>query len=103
LKELGEFKSGTVSLGVKQLRYEADHLPPSSAEVKNAWSYTSTPPYVFMAWCLVKHRDNFTFIFISISNAKITKNSSVFSNSEYLRKITLFKKILSSKQIHRPV
>jgi hypothetical protein len=34
---------------------------PSSAEVKNAWSYTSTPQYVFMAWCLVKHRDNFTF------------------------------------------
>jgi hypothetical protein len=23
---------------------EADHSPPSSAEVKNAWSYTSTPP-----------------------------------------------------------
>jgi len=33
----------------------------SSAEVKNAWSYTCTPLYVFMAWCLVKHRDNFTF------------------------------------------
>jgi hypothetical protein len=39
---------------------EADHLPPSSAEVKNAWSYTSTSQYVFMAWCLVKHRNNFT-------------------------------------------
>jgi len=24
-------------------------------------SNTSTPQYVFMAWCLVKHRDNFTF------------------------------------------
>jgi hypothetical protein len=42
---------------------EAGHSPPSSAEVKNAWSYTSTPQYVFMAWCLVKHRDNFTFTF----------------------------------------
>jgi hypothetical protein len=30
---------------------------------KNAWSYTSTPQYIFMAWCLVKHRDNFTFTF----------------------------------------
>jgi hypothetical protein len=40
---------------------KADHLPPSSAEVKNAWSCTSIPQYVFMAWCLVKHRDNFTF------------------------------------------
>jgi hypothetical protein len=28
----------------------------SSAEVKNTWSYTSTPPYDFMAWYLVKHR-----------------------------------------------
>jgi hypothetical protein len=52
---------GALSLGVKRPGREADHSPPSSAEVKNAWSYTSTPPYAFMAWCLVKHRDNFTF------------------------------------------
>jgi hypothetical protein len=25
---------------------------------KSAWSYTSTPQYTFMAWCLVKHRDS---------------------------------------------
>jgi hypothetical protein len=30
---------------------------------KNVWSYTSTPQYAFMAWCLVKHRDNFTFYY----------------------------------------
>jgi len=24
-------------------------------------SYTSTPQYVFMAWCLVKHGNNFIF------------------------------------------
>jgi hypothetical protein len=47
--------------GVKRPGREADHSPPYSAEVKNAWSYTSTPQYVFKAWCLVKHRDNFTF------------------------------------------
>jgi hypothetical protein len=41
---------------------EADYSPPSSAEVKNAWSYTFTPQYVFMAWCLVKHKDNFTLL-----------------------------------------
>jgi hypothetical protein len=28
---------------------------------KNEWRYTSTPQYAFMAWCLVKHRGNFTF------------------------------------------
>jgi hypothetical protein len=49
------------SLGVKRPGRESDHSPPSSAEVKNAWSYISTPQYAFMAWCSVKkHRDNFT-------------------------------------------
>jgi len=37
--------------GIKRLRREDDHLLNSSAEVKNAWSYTSTPHYVFMEWC----------------------------------------------------
>jgi hypothetical protein len=31
------------------------------------------PQYVFMAWCLVKHRDNFTFTFTGQDNdSKIT-------------------------------
>jgi hypothetical protein len=47
--------------GVKRPESEADQSHPSSAEVKNAWSYNSTPQYVFMAWCLVKHRGNFNF------------------------------------------
>jgi hypothetical protein len=42
--------------GVKRPGREANHLPPCSAEVKNVWSYASTPPYVFMAWCLVKYK-----------------------------------------------
>jgi hypothetical protein len=40
---------GALLLGTKWPRREADHSPPSSAEVKNAWSYTSTPQYAFMA------------------------------------------------------
>jgi hypothetical protein len=48
---------------VKRPGREADHPPPSSAEVKNAWRYVSAPQYVFMAWYLVKHRDNFAFTF----------------------------------------
>jgi hypothetical protein len=35
--------------GVKQPGREADHSPPTSAEVKKMWIYTSTPPYAFMA------------------------------------------------------
>jgi len=37
------------SLGVKQTGHEVGPSPPSSAEVKNECSYTSTPPYIFMA------------------------------------------------------
>ena len=29
---------------VKQLKKEVNHSPPSSAKVKNEWSYTSAPP-----------------------------------------------------------
>jgi len=35
---------GALSLGLKQLGHEADHSPPSSANVKNVWGHTSTPP-----------------------------------------------------------
>jgi hypothetical protein len=58
------FLSSTVSrltLGpIQLLGHEADDLPPSSAEVKNM-DYTFTPPYIFMAWCLIKQSNNFTF------------------------------------------
>jgi hypothetical protein len=35
--------------GVKRQGCDADHSPPTSAEFKKMWIYTSTPPYVFMA------------------------------------------------------
>jgi hypothetical protein len=34
---------GALSSGVKWLGREADHSPPPSTEVNNAWHYTSTP------------------------------------------------------------
>jgi hypothetical protein len=46
---------GGLSLRVKRPGRETDHSPPSSAEVKNAWSYTSTPIRLIVR-CLVKHR-----------------------------------------------
>jgi hypothetical protein len=36
--------TGALSLGVKWSGCEDDHSPPSSAEVRNAWSYISSPP-----------------------------------------------------------
>jgi hypothetical protein len=47
---------GTLSPERKGLRGAGDHSPPSSVEVTNLWSYTSTPLYVFMVWCFVKYR-----------------------------------------------
>jgi hypothetical protein len=54
---------GALSLRVKRPGREADHSPPSSAEVKHAWSYTSVPQYVFMACCLLSIRTTLPFTF----------------------------------------
>jgi hypothetical protein len=34
-----------LSLGAKRSEREAEHSAPSSAEIKNAWSYTSIPSF----------------------------------------------------------
>jgi hypothetical protein len=38
-----QWVSGALSLGVKRPSREAGHSPPSTAEIKNAWSYISAP------------------------------------------------------------
>ena len=47
---------------VKRPRPEINHAPASSAEVKNEWSYTSTPP-IFLR---IVGRENFTSVFLSL-------------------------------------
>jgi hypothetical protein len=44
----GSFPKGNVA------GQDTDHSPPS-AEVKNMWSYISTPRYIFMTWCLINY------------------------------------------------
>jgi hypothetical protein len=54
---------GALSSVVKRSGREADHSPPTSAEVKKMWVYTSIHK---PSWCsayLVKYRDNFTFTY----------------------------------------
>jgi hypothetical protein len=41
---------GALSPDLKLPCREADNSSPSSAEVKNAWSYASANPYAFKAW-----------------------------------------------------
>jgi hypothetical protein len=60
---------GSPSLGVKRPGREADNSPHLVPRSKNAWSETSTPQYVFMAWFLNKHRDNFTFYIYLLWNS----------------------------------
>jgi hypothetical protein len=47
--------------GAKQPGREADHTALSNVKVKNVWSYTSTPLFVFMALFLIKHRKSLLF------------------------------------------
>jgi hypothetical protein len=70
---------------------EKNFQPPPGLEtpiIKNAYSYTSTPQYVFMAWCLVKHRDSFTFylnrLFLSLLQVSVFAYSLKF-NDDYVR------------------
>jgi hypothetical protein len=57
---------GTFSLGLKQLGHEADHPPPSSAEVKECMELYLHFPNM-PSWCgaQLKHRDNFTFYLVN--------------------------------------
>jgi hypothetical protein len=48
-------------LEVKHQGRKANLSVPLSAEVKNEWSYISTPPHAFMLLCVIKHRDDFNF------------------------------------------
>jgi hypothetical protein len=44
-----QWAPGALPTGVKRPGREADHSPPTSAEITKMWIYTSTPAYVFMA------------------------------------------------------
>jgi hypothetical protein len=52
-----------IPLQIKKPGRETHHSLPSSAEVKEFVGLYLYSHYVFMAWCLVKDRDSFTFIF----------------------------------------
>jgi hypothetical protein len=46
--------------GVKWPGSKAVHWPPFSDKIMNAWTYISTSPYIFMAWCIIKYRTTST-------------------------------------------
>jgi hypothetical protein len=52
---------GLLSLGVKQLKHEADHSPHLVLRSGMHGPIFPFPQYIFMVWCLVRHKENFTF------------------------------------------
>jgi hypothetical protein len=67
--------------GGKAVGGKGDHSPPSTAEVKECVELYLHSQYVFKAWCLVKHRDNFTFYHLTYKN---TCHICMLLNSEIL-------------------
>jgi hypothetical protein len=57
---------GALSPEVKRPEREPDHSPPSNALVKNAQRYTSTLPYVSVAWCLVKKAQGHLYLYFTL-------------------------------------
>jgi hypothetical protein len=39
---------------------------PSVSEINKDWNYIATPPYIFMAYCLIKYRDGDTYTIYEI-------------------------------------
>jgi hypothetical protein len=49
-----QWVTGALSSAVKRPVRETEHSPPSGAEVKNSWNYTTTPPIRFHDVVLIK-------------------------------------------------
>jgi hypothetical protein len=52
--------SGIYFSGGKLPRLEFDNSRPSSAEIKNARSHNTAPPYILSTWCLINYERSFT-------------------------------------------
>jgi hypothetical protein len=79
--------TGDVSPGVKRPECEGDHSRPISAEVKKTWIYIPIPPYVFMAWCLVKYQQERqweTQVYKKVRESNSTENTCATYLSEAL-------------------
>jgi hypothetical protein len=74
----------------------SDHSPPSNAEVKNVWSYNSTPQYAFMAWCSVKAHGQVYLYFTCVEVCWLNKRSGL-DWTQYLIQ-ALLKSCLSFRQ-----
>jgi hypothetical protein len=93
---------GSIS-GVKAARGEAHHSPPSCAEVKYAWSYTSIPEIRLHGVVpSFKDRDNFTFTFTSKQNIVINKQTKQTEEPTFVPHILVHKIDKNIKSVYEP-
>jgi len=69
--------------GVKRPGCEADHSPPTSTEIKNAWNYTAIHPYIFMGWCLIKHRTRLHGLVLNKDRANFTLPAQMYATCNF--------------------
>jgi len=74
---------GLFPQGVRRQGREPDHSPKSIAEVKNAEWWTSTPPYVFMWWCLIKYRIWLHGVVLSKAQGHLYRNFSTCKHTQH--------------------
>jgi hypothetical protein len=65
LSLLSNWYRGLFLQELKRSGRKADHSPPSNDGPKNPWNYTSTPPNIFIVWCLIKHTIQFNGLVLS--------------------------------------
>jgi hypothetical protein len=85
---------GLFSLGVKGPGRETEHFPQFSADVHNAWSCTSTPPYTFMACRTV-------LLYLHLPSLNAWVSQGVFSSS--LATKVLFTFFISPLRVAHPI
>jgi hypothetical protein len=52
--------------------------------VKKEWSYTSTAPYIFMAWCFINTWDHFTLLYHVLQNSSPQTIFNHYQISRYI-------------------
>jgi hypothetical protein len=89
-----------LSTGLKRPRSEVDHSPPASAEVKEMWIYTSTPPYVFMTQYLISQalRQLYLFTFTSASIECLCSWTHIFI-SKFVKKNKYYSELLGFRTL----
>ena len=86
-------------LEVKRPGCEAEHSPPSDAEVKNSWSYTSSPTYICIVhgqFCLIRGQVHVKYKLVLMRFAAKNKITNHF-----LPKIVPYSVMVVSVQLYR--